>query len=116
MDATAPPPPAPAPPAPVPAGTDRTRLWSAGCALLFAPAALVTWILTLLSERAARCLTYGEGCEPGLPDSAFDGSLGLGVVACAVALAAPAVRVRRVALAVQLLAECMALVVILSRA
>ncbi|MFE6847136.1 hypothetical protein [Streptomyces sp. NPDC057686] len=49
-----------------------------------------------------------------LPGWMFVWSAGLGAVAFIVALAAPALRVRRVALGVQLLAEGTALLVILS--
>lgn len=94
--------------------TDRTRFRSVLSALLFVPAALVLGLLTLTSERAGRCLTYGEGCGSSLPGWLFTWSLGLGAVACVVALAASAVRVRRIALVAQLLAEGAALMVILS--
>ncbi|MFG2668561.1 hypothetical protein ACGFY6_30535 [Streptomyces sp. NPDC048387] len=93
---------------------DRTRLWAALAALLFVPAAVVIGILTLASERASRCVTYGEQCAPGLPSWVFEWSIGVGAVALLVALAAPPVRVRQVALAVQVLAEGSALLVILS--
>ncbi|MFI6689621.1 hypothetical protein [Streptomyces sp. NPDC050485] len=96
--------------------TDHSRLWAALSALLFLPAALVTWVLTLASERASRCMTYGEQCGSSMPEWLFDWSVGLGCLAFAAALAAPMVRVRQAALAVQLLAECTALVVILSNA
>ncbi|MFC5170386.1 hypothetical protein [Streptomyces mutomycini] len=95
---------------------DRTRFRSVLAAILFVPAALVTGVLTLSSERAGRCLTYGEGCGQPLPGWLFTCGLGLAVVACTVALAASTVRVRRNALAAQLLAEVTALVVILSHA
>ncbi|MFI6688368.1 hypothetical protein [Streptomyces sp. NPDC050485] len=95
---------------------DRTRLWAALAALLFVPAVLAMGVLTLASERASRCLTYGEQCAPGLPGWLFEWGAGVGVVAFIVALAAPAVRVRQVAVAAQVLAECTALLVILSHA
>lgn len=97
-------------------GGDRSRPWSVLCAALFVPAALAAGLLTLASERASRCLTYGEECTPGLPARLFDWSVGLGVVAWAVALVAPVARVRQAALAVQVLAECAALSVIVSHA
>ncbi|MCX5115343.1 hypothetical protein OOK13_44345 [Streptomyces sp. NBC_00378] len=103
--------------------TDRTgfggrssRFWSFLSAVLFVPAALTVGVLTLSSERAGRCLTYGERCGPSLPGGLFVWGVGVGGVACAVALVAPAVRVRRMALIAQLLAECLALIVILSYA
>ncbi|MER6256927.1 hypothetical protein ABT224_36870 [Streptomyces sp. NPDC001584] len=99
-----------------PSPTDRTRLWAAVAAFLFVPAAVVAGILTLASEQASRCVTYGEQCTPGLPDWLFGWSAGLGAVALLVALAAPALRVRQAALAVQIFAEATALVVILSHA
>ncbi|MEW1636057.1 hypothetical protein AB0469_18500 [Streptomyces sp. NPDC093801] len=95
---------------------DLTRIRAVVAALLFLPAAAVAGVLTLASERASRCVTYGEQCASGLPGWLFGWGAGLGVVALVVALAAPAVRIRRVALAVQLLAECAALLVIVSHA
>ncbi|MFJ5222847.1 hypothetical protein [Streptomyces sp. NPDC088400] len=99
-----------------PSPMDRTRLWAAVAAFLFVPAAVATGILTLASEQASRCMTYGEQCAPGLPGWLFEWSAALGAVALLVALVAPAVRVRQAALAVQVLAEATALVVILSHA
>jgi hypothetical protein len=103
--------------------TDRTgfggrssRFWSVLSAVLFVPATLAVGVLTLASEQAGRCVTYGEQCGSSLPGWLFVWGVGVGGVACVVALAAPAVRVRRVALIAQLLAECVALMVILSYA
>lgn len=107
---------APAPPARSTSPTDRTRRWAAVAALLFVPAAVVAGVLTLTSERAGRCLTYGEQCAPGLPGGLFAWSAGAGAVALLVAVAAPAVRVRQAALTAQVLAEVTALLVILSHA
>ncbi|MFH7594578.1 hypothetical protein WDV06_05655 [Streptomyces racemochromogenes] len=112
MNASDPAPPAPAMTPP----RDRTRRWATLAAFLFLPAAAAAGVLTLASERASRCLTYGERCAPGLPGWLFGWSAALGAVALVVAVAAPAVRIRRAALAVQLLAECTALLVILSHA
>ncbi|MFI6688356.1 hypothetical protein [Streptomyces sp. NPDC050485] len=95
---------------------DRTRLWAALAALLFVPAVVATGVLTLASERASQCVTSGEQCAPALSGWLFEWSAGVGAVAFAVALAAPAVRVRQVAVAAQVLAECTALLVILSHA
>ncbi|WP_328306524.1 hypothetical protein OG432_00485 [Streptomyces sp. NBC_00442] len=95
---------------------DRTRLWAAAAALLFVPTAVVTGIVTLFSDRASGCLTQGVQCTPGLPSWAFEWSVGTGALALLVALAAPAVRVRRGALAAQLFAEAGALLAILSHA
>ncbi|MGW6923658.1 hypothetical protein ACWGA9_20670 [Streptomyces sp. NPDC054950] len=106
----------PAPPVQSASPTDRTRRWAAVAALLFVPAAVATGVLTLASERAGRCLTYGERCSPGLPGWLFEWSAGVGAVAFLVAVAAPAVRVRRAALSAQALAEVTALLVILSHA
>ncbi|MFI0979518.1 hypothetical protein ACH4SP_21270 [Streptomyces sp. NPDC021093] len=107
--------PAPAPSAAPP--KDRTRLWAALTALLFLPAVVAVGVLTLASERASRCLTYGEQCSSsGLPEGLFSWSVSVAVVAFAVALVAPAVRVRQVALAVQAFAECAALLAVLSHA
>ncbi|MBT2368500.1 hypothetical protein J7E88_25035 [Streptomyces sp. ISL-10] len=96
--------------------TDHIRMWSVLAAVLFLPATLTAGVLTLASDRASRCLTYGEQCGTSLPGWLFGWGVGLGLAAWVVALAAPAVWVRRVAFAVQLLAECAALVVILSHA
>ena len=68
------------------------------------------------TSTATPGLTYGEGCAKGLPEWLFNWSLGLGVVAFTVAVAAPRLRVRQTALAVQILAESSALLVILSHA
>ncbi|QKV90754.1 hypothetical protein HUT19_02500 [Streptomyces sp. NA02950] len=102
-------------PAPMPQARG-TRFWAIVCALLFAPAALVAGLLTLASERASRCVTYGEQCGTWLPGSLLSWGLGFGAVACLVALAAPAAVVRRWALAAQVLAEGVALLAILSHA
>lgn len=104
------------PPAQAASRKDRSRFWSILCAALFAPAALASGMLTLASERASHCLTYGEQCTPGLPDWLFNFSLGLGVVACFIALIASAARMRHMALTIQIFAECTALLVILSHA
>ncbi|MFF3690308.1 hypothetical protein [Streptomyces sp. NPDC002187] len=97
-------------------GGRSSRFWSVLAAVLFVPAAPAAGVLTLASERAGRCMTYGEQCGSSLPGWLFVWGVALGGVACVVALAAPAVRVRRVALIAQLLAECVALMVILSYA
>ncbi|WNI26664.1 hypothetical protein [Streptomyces sp. ITFR-16] len=109
----------PATPAPsdeVPRGRNRTRLWATLSAVLFVPALLATGVLTLASERASRCLTYGEECASGLPAWLFEWSAGIGALAFVVALAAPPVRVRQGALAAQVAAEGTALLVVLSHA
>ncbi|MEU9304710.1 hypothetical protein [Streptomyces sp. NPDC048269] len=93
---------------------DRARLWSGLAAALFLPVALLAAVLTLSSERASRCVTYGEQCAAWLPWWLFGWSAGLGAVALVVTLAASALRVRQAALGAQLLAECTALLVILS--
>lgn len=98
------------------AGRDRSRFWAVLSAVLFVPAAVVASLLTLASERASRCVTYGEQCSQGLPVWLFVWSAGIAAAAFVVALAAPALRVRHAALAAQLLAECTALLVILSYA
>ncbi|MFE2750129.1 hypothetical protein ACFXKX_38495 [Streptomyces scopuliridis] len=91
------------------------RFWSVLCAVLFLPTAPALWVLTFLSERASRCLTYGgERCGSLLPGWLFTWGVGLAVLACVIASAAPTMRVRRAAFVVQLLSECAALLVILS--
>ncbi|WP_146063525.1 hypothetical protein [Streptomyces sp. SM11] len=94
--------------------TDRTCFRSGLSAGLFVPAALFAGLLALSTERAGCCLTYGDRCGDSLPGWLFGWSLTLAVIACVVALAATAVRVRRAAFAIQLLAEFVALTVILS--
>ncbi|MFC9286801.1 hypothetical protein [Streptomyces sp. NPDC057052] len=106
----------PAPPIRPASPTDRTRLWAALSALLFAPATVAAGLLTLTSERAGRCMTYGEQCVRGLPGWLFEWSTGVGAVAFLVAVAAPAVRARQAGLVVQILAEGTALLVPLSHA
>lgn len=113
---TSSPTPSPALPGETAQRRDRTRLWATLSAVLFVPALLATGALTLASERASRCLTYGEQCVSALPGWLFTWSAWAGAVAFAVALAAPLVRVRQVALAAQVLAEGTALLVILSHA
>ncbi|WP_327185864.1 hypothetical protein [Streptomyces sp. NBC_01334] len=106
----------PAPPVQSASPTDRTRRWAAVAALLFVPAVVATAVSTLTSERAGRCLTYGEQCTPALPGWLFAWSAGVGAVAFLIAVAAPALRVRQAALVAQFLAEGTALLVILSHA
>ncbi|MGW7439868.1 hypothetical protein [Streptomyces sp. NPDC054849] len=98
------------------AGRDRSRFRAVLSAALFVPSAVVAGLLTLASERASRCVTYGEQCSQGLPGWLFLWSAGIAAVAFVVAMASAALRVRQVALAAQLLAECAALLVILSYA
>ncbi|MEU9086205.1 hypothetical protein [Streptomyces sp. NPDC048357] len=93
---------------------DRSRFWSGLSAALFPGAVVAAVILLLSSVRVSGCVTYGVQCTRGLPGRLFLWSVGLAVVALVVALAAPALRVRQAALCVQLLAECTALLVILS--
>ncbi|MFE6162899.1 hypothetical protein ACFQ7F_28740 [Streptomyces sp. NPDC056486] len=93
---------------------DRTRLWSVLSAVLFLPAALAVGALAFSSDQAGRCLTYGEQCGSSLPEWLFVLCLGMGGATFLVALVASSVRVRRMALGVQLSAESMALMVILS--
>ncbi|MFD7631036.1 hypothetical protein ACFV7Q_34275 [Streptomyces sp. NPDC059851] len=111
MNATAPP---ATPPVRAAGHRDRSRLWSGLSAALFVPAVLAAVVLLLSSVRVSGCVTYGVQCARGLPGWLFLWSAGLGAVAFVVAMAAPALRVRQAALGVQLLAECTALLVILS--
>ncbi|MET9887611.1 hypothetical protein ABZZ20_31645 [Streptomyces sp. NPDC006430] len=119
MDTTSSPVTSPSPspsPAPVTAtGKSRSsRFWAAVGAVLFVPAVLAAVMLLLSSVRVSGCVTYGVECVHGLPGWLFVWSTGFGAVAFVVALAAPALQVRQAALAAQLLAECTALLVILS--
>ncbi|MFF3068937.1 hypothetical protein ACFVSN_02030 [Kitasatospora sp. NPDC057904] len=96
-------------------GRDRTRRRAVLSAILFVPAILAANLLALSSERASLCIAYGEQCGEGLlPAWLIGWGAGLAAVAFLVALVAPAARVRRVALAAQIVAETMALLVILS--
>ncbi|MFJ3514528.1 MULTISPECIES: hypothetical protein [unclassified Streptomyces] len=95
---------------------DRTRFLAVLSAALFVPAAVLAGVLTLASYRASRCLTYGEQCSPGLPGWVFWAGAGAAAAGLVVALVASAARVRKVAFAAQVLAECTALLVILSHA
>ncbi|MDR3081450.1 MAG: hypothetical protein LBV60_11090 [Streptomyces sp.] len=105
---------APAPSAPSDgAPRDRSRLTAFLSALLFVPAAVVVYILSLFQSNAAQCLEYGE-CHPGIPGAVAPWSLWIAAAALLVALAAPWLQVRRTALALQLAAECTALLVILA--
>ncbi|MFI1866150.1 hypothetical protein [Streptomyces jumonjinensis] len=99
-----------------PPATGGTRICSALAATLFVPAVLATLFVAFSTDRASRCLTYGEQCGWSLPGWLFWWGAGLGALACAVACVAATARVRRPALAVQLVAECGALAVILSQA
>ncbi|MFE2329807.1 hypothetical protein ACFXD5_38910 [Streptomyces sp. NPDC059385] len=102
-------------PSPAPAGAkDRTRLWAGLSAGLF-PVAFVGAVLLLLSSvRVSGCVTYGVECTRGLPGWLFLWSAGAAGVAFLVAVAAPRLRVRQWALGAQLLAECTAILVVLS--
>ncbi|MEU9165337.1 hypothetical protein AB0D29_34310 [Streptomyces sp. NPDC048424] len=95
---------------------DRSRFWAGLSAALFPGAVVAAAILLLSSVRVSGCVTYGVQCTRGLPGRLFLWSVGIAVVALVVALAAPApaLRVRQAALCVQLVAECTALLVILS--
>ncbi|MFC9295111.1 hypothetical protein ACFTWH_18665 [Streptomyces sp. NPDC057011] len=104
----------PATSAQVAGARDRSRFRAVLSAVLFVPAALAAGVLVLASEEASRCVTYGEQCAAGLPGWLFGWGAGIGAVAFVVALAAPAKGVRQVSLAVQVFAECTALLVILS--
>ncbi|MFD7559336.1 MULTISPECIES: hypothetical protein [unclassified Streptomyces] len=101
--------------APAPAGAgDRTRLWAGVSAGLFPVAFVGAVVLLLSSVRVSGCVTYGVECTRGLPGWLFLWSAGAAGVAFLVALAAPRLRVRQWALGAQLLAECTAILVILS--
>lgn len=96
---------------------DRTRLWATLAALLFVPPIALIEILILTSERAGLCIAYGEQCATsGLPDWMFEWSVRAAPVALLGALVAPVIRMRRVALAAQLLAEGTALLFLFSHA
>lgn len=95
-------------------GKDRSRLCAGLSAALFVPAVLAAVMLLLSSVQVSGCVTYGVECTRGLPGWLFGWSVGLGALAFVVALAAPVRRVRQAALGGQLLAECTALLVILS--
>ncbi|MFD9728553.1 hypothetical protein [Streptomyces sp. NPDC059072] len=102
-------------PSPAPEGAeDRTRLWAGVSAALF-PVALVGAVVLLLSSvRVSGCVTYGVECTRGLPWWLFPVGVGAAGTAFLVALAASRPEVRRWALGAQLLAECTAILVVLS--
>ncbi|MER6316159.1 hypothetical protein ABT237_20585 [Streptomyces sp. NPDC001581] len=93
---------------------DRSRFWSGLSAAVFPGAVVAALVLLLSSVRVSGCVTYGVQCTRGLPGWLFLWSVGVGFVALVVAVAAPALQVRQTALSVQLLAECTALLVIVS--
>ncbi|WP_404953436.1 hypothetical protein [Streptomyces sp. 147326] len=95
-------------------GRDRSRFWAGLAAALFPGACLAAGMLLLSSVQVSGCITHGVQCTRGLPGWLFLWSAGIGAVAFVVALAAPALGVRQAALTTQLLAECAALLVILS--
>ncbi|MEV7519230.1 hypothetical protein [Streptomyces sp. NPDC091371] len=102
-------------PSPAPAGArDRTRLWAGLSAAIFPVVFVGAVVLLLSSVRVSGCVTYGVECPRGLPGWLFLWSAGAAGAAFLVALAAPRPRVRQWALAVQLLAECTAILVVLS--
>lgn len=107
----------PTPDAQAAAERDRIRSWSAICASLFVPAALAAGMLTLSSEHGTSCMMYGgQGCGPHVPPWLFPWGIGIAAVAFLAAVAAPAARVRRLALGAQIAAESAALLVILGYA
>ncbi|MET9320921.1 hypothetical protein ABZX75_12165 [Streptomyces sp. NPDC003038] len=89
----------------------RIRKHSGIAAALFLPALVVAKVLLLTTETGSRCLVQG-GCAP-FPHDAFEALLVAVAVSVAVTMAAPD-RVRRAALAVQLLLEVVAVGVVLS--
>ncbi|MEU7600967.1 hypothetical protein [Streptomyces sp. NPDC041003] len=93
---------------------DSSRFWAGLSAALFPGACLAAGVLLLSSVQVSGCITHGVQCTRGLPGWLFLWSTGIGAVAFIVALAAPARQVRQAALTTQLLAECTALLVILS--
>ncbi|MFF5777295.1 hypothetical protein ACFY7Y_10130 [Streptomyces virginiae] len=100
---------------PAAAGTkDRTRFWAGLSAALFPGVFVGAIVLLLSSVRVSGCVTYGVECTRGLPGWLLLWSAGAAAVAFVVVLAAPRLRVRQWALAVQLLAECTAILVVLS--
>ncbi|MFJ8011804.1 hypothetical protein [Streptomyces sp. NPDC096339] len=103
------------PASPASAGAkDRTRLWAGLFAALFPAVLVVTVVLLLASALGSGCVTYGVDCTRGLPGWLFLWSAAAAAVAFLVALAAPRPRVRRWALGAQVIAECTAVLVVLS--
>ncbi|MEU3603116.1 hypothetical protein ABZ714_31060 [Streptomyces sp. NPDC006798] len=98
---------------------DRIRLWSLVCAVLFVPVAGIGWLLTYLGD--ADCLNYGEGCPAPLPGVVVWTPAVVAVLALFVVLLLPervrhAGIVRRIAFAVQGIAQTVVLsVVVLPR-
>ncbi|MFG2481201.1 MULTISPECIES: hypothetical protein [Streptomyces] len=89
----------------------RIRWRSGLAALLFLPALFVAKILMLATDKGGRCFVNDTDCAP-FPVAAFGALLAAVVVSLVVATAAPA-RVGRVALAVQLSLELVAVTLVL---
>lgn len=96
------------------AGGDHLRLWSCVGAVLFVPLALGIFMLAMSSDSASDCVLNGEECHPAPPWALFVWSAALAGAAWLTTLAASTARVRQWTLAVQVLAEFAALVVILA--
>ncbi|MFI0942049.1 hypothetical protein [Streptomyces sp. NPDC021020] len=92
----------------------RLRVWSSVCAGLFLPLSLGVFLLTMSSDSASDCALNGEQCHPAPPWPLFGWGATVAATAWLVTLMAATVRGRRCALAVQLLAEFAALMVVLA--
>ncbi|MEU6929246.1 hypothetical protein [Streptomyces sp. NPDC046385] len=101
------------PAAPAPAAGRRVRVWALVSAGLLVPATVLAGILALSSDHAGRCVGYAEECGSN-PGWMYAGSLGLALVALVVALAASREPVRRAALGVQVAAELVFLLMVVT--
>ncbi|MER8042837.1 hypothetical protein [Streptomyces sp. NPDC094032] len=103
----------PVPTAPAPASGRRVRVWALVSAGLLVPATVLSGILALSADNAGRCVGYAEDCGSN-PGWMYAGSLVLAAVALVVALAAPREPVRRAALAAQVAAELVFLLMVVT--
>lgn len=103
----------PVPAAPAPASGRAVRIWALVSAGLLVPATVLAGILALSADDAGRCVGYGENCGSN-PGWLYAGSLAVAAVAFVVALAAPREQVRRAALAAQVVAELVFLLMVVT--
>ncbi|MFF9848069.1 hypothetical protein [Streptomyces litmocidini] len=103
----------PAVPPPAEKAGRRLRKLSLIWAGLFVPATVLAGIVALTTENAARCVEYGDGCG-STPGYAYLGSLVVAVVAFVVAQGAARTTVTRTAFRVQLGAEAVFLMLVMT--
>ncbi|MFC8505483.1 hypothetical protein ACFU3J_32420 [Streptomyces sp. NPDC057411] len=103
----------PVPAAPASASGRAVRIWALVSAGLLVPATILAGLLALSADSAGRCVGYGEGCGSN-PGWMYAGSLAVAAVAFVGALVAPRERIRRAALAAQVVAELVFLLMIVT--